>query len=120
MKNCVTRSHPLETRARAEEIKRLLSKTLGPSFVEAGEEPFHFIQELSGTRVSKLRDPNRKAAEDEVDLNGWTLVESGQPGNVVREPLEQFQAYLQSAFDCPTSLHPELRSRTRVALVVFY
>jgi hypothetical protein len=93
-----------QTKARSEEIKRLLSKTLGPSFVEAGEEPFHFIQELSGTRVSKLRDPNRKPAEDEVDLSGWTLVESGQPGNVLREPLEQFRLYLQSAFDCPTSL----------------
>ena len=48
--------------------------------------------------------PTEKRLTEEVDLNGWTLLESGQPGNVLREPLEQFRAYLQSAFDCPTSL----------------
>src|SRR5262245_34102897 len=93
-----------QTRARAEEIKRLLSKTFGPSFVEAGEEPFHFIQELRGSRDSRLRHNGRKSAENEVDLSGWTLIESGPPGEVLREPLEEFRAYLQSALDCPTSL----------------
>ncbi len=95
-----------------------MSDTFGPSFGEAGEEPFHFIQELSGTHVSKLRDPNREVAEDEVDLNGWTLLESGQHG--AREPLEQFQAYLQSAFDCSTSLSAGTQVPDLSSAVVFY
>lgn len=90
------RSPTGEELRRAAHIREILKETLGSRIQEPGQEPFHFVRELSLTRRPQLRDATRRASREEVDLSsGWNLVQPDQPR--LAQVARRFQDYLGSS-----------------------
>lgn len=94
-----------QARRRAAETRRLLEDTFGDSFLQAGEEPFHFVKELSRARAEDRRIPGARAGEGEVDISGWSLSRGSEEAQMTPW-LEELQSYLRESFSVSASLAP--------------
>ena len=101
-----------EARRRAQEIKRLVEETLGPSLHASGEPAFAFVGQLSSLEPTPSRNSESRAGENEVDLSrGWTLVRPGEDSGVPVPLVERFRRYLEQAMGCETRLGAGMGSR---------
>ncbi|MCY3756191.1 MAG: hypothetical protein OXG96_00550, partial [Acidobacteria bacterium] len=95
---------------RAAHIREILKETLGSRLEEPGQEPFHFVRELSVTRRPQLRDATRRASRTEVDLStGWSLIQPSRPR--LAQVARRFQDYLGGSMGARVEIAPGPPSR---------
>ncbi len=107
------RSPTGEELRRAAHIRKILKETLGIRLEEPGQEPFHFVRELSLTRRPRLRDAGRRATRAEVDLSGgWSLVLPSRTG--LAQVARRFQDYLGGSMEARVEITtaPPSRGKT--------
>lgn len=99
------RSPSAEELGRAAHIRKILKETLGSRLQEPGQEPFHFVRELSRPRRLSLRDGARRPSRGEVDLgSGWHLVQPSQPR--LAQAARRFQEYLGDSMEARVEITP--------------
>ena len=106
------RSPTGEELGRAAHIREILKETLGSRLLEPGQEPFHFVRELSLTRRPQLRDSARRASRSEVDLSsGWSLIPPSRPR--LAQVARRFQDYLGGSMGARVEITPAPPSRRK-------
>ena len=104
------RSPSSEELHRAGRMREILQERLGSRLQEPGQEPFHFVRELSRPGRPRLRDAARRASRDEVDLSsGWSLIQPAQPR--LAQAARRFQDYLHDSMEAQVALTPGPPSR---------
>ena len=106
------RSPTAEELGRAAHIRETLKETLGSRLHEPGQEPFHFVRELSLTRRPQLRDSARRASRTEVDLSsGWSVIPPSRPR--LAQVARRFQDYLGGSMGARVEITPAPPSRRK-------
>ena len=104
------RSPSSEELHRAGRMREILQERLGSRLQEPGQEPFHFVRELSRPGRPRLRDAARRASRAEVDLSsGWSLIQPAQPR--LAQAARRFQDYLRDSMEAQVELTPGPPSR---------
>ena len=94
-----------EAKRRAQQIKRLVEETMGPSINQNGEPAFAFVQQLSSSKLAPLRNAESRPREKEVDLSrGWVLARPRDNSGIPLILVERFRIYLAQAMGCEARL----------------
>jgi hypothetical protein len=76
-------------------VRRIVQQNFGAALLQPGEEPAHFVHQLSNFRYAPNRDENARPTEQEVDLSSeWIIVGHSE---LLRAAAERFCRYMNAA-----------------------